>query len=171
MSPTIAACRPAAVDYGRTLILSIEVSNQNWVLAAQVPGLPHTKAKRTVDPEAEALMAAIAGYRSRAAAMGRSIGRVIAVYEAGWSAFGSRDGLRGITWKCTLSSLPAYQSIVVCAARSLTALMPSCCFGHCSLGCEASRAFVRWFQFPTRLMRMPDGVFANGQNLSQSASV
>ena len=43
----------AAVDYERTLILSIEVSNQSWVLAAQVPGLPHTKAKRTVDPEAE----------------------------------------------------------------------------------------------------------------------
>ena len=53
MSPTIAARRPAAVDYERTLILSIELSNQNWVLAAQVPGLPHTKAKRTVDPEAE----------------------------------------------------------------------------------------------------------------------
>ena len=87
MSPTIAARRAAAVDYERTLILSIEVSNQNWVLAAQVPGLPHTKAKRTVDPEAEALMAAIAGYRSRAAAMGRSIERVIAVYEAGWSGF------------------------------------------------------------------------------------
>ena len=67
MSPTIAARSPAAVDYERTLILSIEVSNQNWVLAAQVPGLPHTKAKCTVDPEAEALMAAIAGYRSRAA--------------------------------------------------------------------------------------------------------
>jgi hypothetical protein len=33
------------------------------------------------------LMAAIAGYRSRAAAMGRSIERVIAVYEAGWSGF------------------------------------------------------------------------------------
>src|SRR5437660_3649230 len=66
MSPTIAARRPAAVDYERTLILSIEVSNQSWVLAAQVPGLPHTKAKRT--------------YRSRAAAMGRSIERVIAVY-------------------------------------------------------------------------------------------
>ena len=87
MSPTIAARRPAAVDYERTLILSIEVSNQSWVLAAQVPGLPHTKAKRTVDPEAEALMAAIAGYRARAAAMGRSIERVIAVYEAGWSGF------------------------------------------------------------------------------------
>src|SRR5262245_63584839 len=86
-------------------------------------------------------------------------------------AFGSRDGLRGIRWKCTLSSLPAYQSIVVCAARSLTALMPSCCFGHYSLGCEASSAFVRWFQFPTRLMRMCDGVFGYGKNLYSSAYV
>ena len=77
----------ASVDYERTLVLAIEVSNKSWVLAAQVPGLPHTKAKRTIDPEAEALLAAIAGYRTRAAAMGRSIERVIAVYEAGWSGF------------------------------------------------------------------------------------
>ena len=28
--------------------------------------------------------------------------------------------------------------------------MRSCCFGHYSLGCEASRACARWFQFPTR---------------------
>ena len=87
MSQTIAAPIPAAVDYERTLVLAIEVSNKSWVLAAQVPGLPHTKAKRTIDPEAEALLAAIAGYRARAAAMGRSIERVIAVYEAGWSGF------------------------------------------------------------------------------------
>ena len=52
-------------------------------LAAQVPGLPHTKAKRTINPEAEALLAAISGYRTRAAASGRSTERVIAVYEAG----------------------------------------------------------------------------------------
>ena len=78
------SCR---VNYERTLVLAIEVSNKSWVLAAQVPGLPHTKAKRTVDPEAEALLAAIAGYRTRAAATGRSIERVIAVYEAGWSGF------------------------------------------------------------------------------------
>jgi len=57
------------------------------VLAAQVPGLPHTKAKRTIHPEAGALLAAIAGYRARAAATGHSIERVIAVYEAGWSGF------------------------------------------------------------------------------------
>jgi len=87
MSQTAAVLTPAAVDYERTLVLSIEVSNKSWVLAAQVPGLPHTKAKRTINPEAEALSAAIAGYRARAAAVGRSIERVIAVYEAGWSGF------------------------------------------------------------------------------------
>jgi transposase len=86
MSQTIAAPIPAAVDYERTLVLAIEVSNKSWVLAAQVPGLPHTKAKRTINPEAEALLAAITGYRTRAAS-GRSIERVIAVYEAGWSGF------------------------------------------------------------------------------------
>jgi hypothetical protein len=50
-----------------------------------VPGLPQTKANRTVNPEAEALLAAMAGYRVRAAARGHSIERRIAVYEAGWS--------------------------------------------------------------------------------------
>ena len=68
MSQTVAALIPAGVDHERTLVLAIEVSNKSWVLAAQVPGLPHTKAKRTIDPEAEALLAAIAGYRARAAA-------------------------------------------------------------------------------------------------------
>jgi transposase len=87
MLQTVAARIPAAVDYQRTLVLAIEVSNKSWVLAAQVPGLPHTKAKRTIDPEAEALLAAIAGYRTRAVATGCSIERVIAVYEAGWSGF------------------------------------------------------------------------------------
>jgi len=54
-------------------------------LAAQVPGLPHAKAKRTIEPTAEALMAAIDGYRFRANAAGCFVERVIATYEAGWS--------------------------------------------------------------------------------------
>lgn len=87
MSETFAASIPATVDYQTTLILSIEVSNKNWVLAAQVPGLPHTKAKRSVSPGAEALLTAISGYRARAADLGHKIERVIAVYEAGWSGF------------------------------------------------------------------------------------
>jgi transposase len=77
----------SALDYDRTLILAIELSNKSWVLAAQVPGLPHAKARRTIEPTAEALMTAINGYRSRAAAAGRFIERVIATYEAGWSGF------------------------------------------------------------------------------------
>jgi hypothetical protein len=116
MSPKIAVRRPAAVDYERTFILSIEVSDQVGCLLRKCLAcrIQKRSARSTWKPRQK--------------------------------------------WKCTLSSLPAYQSIVVCAARS---------FGHCSPVCEASRAFVRWFRFPTRLMRMPDGVFANGQNLSQ----
>jgi hypothetical protein len=37
MSQTAAVLIPAAVDYERTLVLSIEVSNKSWVIAAQVP--------------------------------------------------------------------------------------------------------------------------------------
>jgi hypothetical protein len=84
MMQTVAALIPAAVDYERTLVLAIEVSNKSWVLAAQVPGLPYTKAKRTINPDAQSLMAAIAGYRARATATGHSVERVITVYEAGW---------------------------------------------------------------------------------------
>src|SRR6202046_3307237 len=87
MTQTVAALIAAAVDYERTLVLAIEVSNESWVLAAQVPGLPHTKAKRTINPDAESLMAAIAGYRARATASGHSVERMITVYEAGWSGF------------------------------------------------------------------------------------
>ena len=77
----------SALDYDRSLVLAIELSSKCWVVAAQVPGLPHAKAKRTIEPTAEALMVAIDSYRSRAAAAGRVVERVIAVYEAGWSGF------------------------------------------------------------------------------------
>ena len=79
--------RHIAPDYERTLVLAIELSNASWVLAAQVPGLPRVKAKRTIEPAAEALMAAIEGYRDRARAAGRDVGRVVATYEASWSGF------------------------------------------------------------------------------------
>lgn len=79
--------RPANLDYDRTLILAIELSNKKWVLAAQVPGMPQTKARRTIEPTPEALMAAIGGYRARAVAAGRMVERAIAAYEAGWSGF------------------------------------------------------------------------------------
>lgn len=87
--PKTLACptRSAAADYDATLILAIELSTKSWVLAAQVPGLRHIKAKQTIAPAAEALMAAIDGYRQRAAAAGHAVERVIGIYEAGWSGF------------------------------------------------------------------------------------
>src|SRR5271170_2571124 len=76
-----------AIIYDHTLVLAIELSNKSWVLAAQVPGLPQTKAQRTIEPNKNALLAAIDGYRARAAAVGYSVERVITTYEAGWSGF------------------------------------------------------------------------------------
>ena len=78
---------PAVLDYERTLILAIELSNTSWVLAAQIPGLPGVKAKRSIEPTPEALMAAIGSYRARAETAGRNVDRVVTVYEAGWSGF------------------------------------------------------------------------------------
>ena len=76
-----------AINYDHTLVLAIELSNKSWVLAAQVPGLPRTKAQRTIEPNKNALLAAIDGYRARAAAVGYAVDRVITTYEAGWSGF------------------------------------------------------------------------------------
>jgi len=56
---------PTVLDYERTLVLAIELSNRNWVLAAQIPGLPGVKSKRSIEPTPEALMAAIEDYRAR----------------------------------------------------------------------------------------------------------
>jgi transposase len=78
---------PIALDYENTLVLAIELSNASWVLAAQVPGLPRVKAKQTIEPRAEALLAAIDGYRDRSRAVGHNLERVVAIYEAGWSGF------------------------------------------------------------------------------------
>jgi transposase len=52
-----------------------------------VPGFPQTKAKRTIKPDKNALLAAIDSYRTRAAEAGHSVKRVIIIYEAGWCGF------------------------------------------------------------------------------------
>ena len=122
-----AASKPVALDYDNTLVVAIELSNVSWVLAAQVPGLPRLKAKRSVEPTAEALMAAINGYRNRAREAGRMVERVVAVYEASWSGSGWRDGSSAVASKYTLSSPRAFLLIGGLAERSLTGSTRSCC--------------------------------------------
>jgi transposase len=75
------------LDYDRTLILAVEVSGRSWVVAAQVPGLRQKSAKQQLAPCADALMAAVEGYKRRAAAAGMAVDRVIVAYESGGSGF------------------------------------------------------------------------------------
>src|ERR1051325_11307237 len=75
------------LDYDRTLILAVEVSGRSWVVAAQVPGLRQKSAKQQLAPRADALMAAVEGYKRRAAAAGMAVERVIVAYDAGGSGF------------------------------------------------------------------------------------
>lgn len=74
---------PAALNCEDALVPAIELGAKSRVLAVQAPGLPKTKAKQAIAPTTEALMAAIDGYRRRAAAVGHTIERVITLYEAG----------------------------------------------------------------------------------------
>src|SRR4051812_50056332 len=71
------------LDYDRTLILAVEISNRSWVAAAQVPGLRQKGAKQQLAPRADALMAAIEGYKRRAAAAGMAGGRGIVAHQSG----------------------------------------------------------------------------------------
>ncbi len=87
MTKTTSSPSPTAVAYDATLILAVETSNKNWVLAAHVPGLGQVKAKQTIEPSADALSKAIEGYRRRATACGAAVERVIVVYEAGYGGF------------------------------------------------------------------------------------
>ena len=77
----------SAADFEHTLILALEVSEKSWVVAAHVPGLAGSKPRRTLLPSAEALLATIDHYRTRAAKAGQSVDRVVLVYEAGYSGF------------------------------------------------------------------------------------
>src|SRR5947208_12144824 len=75
------------LDYDRTLILAVEVSGRSWVVAAQVPGFRQKGVKQQLAPRADALMAAIEGYKRRATAAGMAVDRVIVAYESGGSGF------------------------------------------------------------------------------------
>ena len=151
------------VDYDRTLVLAIELSSKNWVLAAQVPGLLQTKARRTIEPTKEALFEALHGYHARAVAAGRQVERVVAIYEAGWSGFWLARWLKGTVSRSMSSSPRASQRTDACVGRSRMASMPSCCCAHCWHGFAASPASVRWCRSLMKPTKMRGGLFGNGR--------
>src|ERR1051325_4410528 len=75
------------LDQDRTLILAVEFSGRSWIVAAQGPGLRQKGVKQQRAPRADALMAAVEGYKRRAAAAGLAVDRVIVAYESGGSGF------------------------------------------------------------------------------------
>jgi len=74
-------------DLRTTLVVVVEVSKSVWVIAAHVPGLQGTKVKQRLEPRADALLAAIARLKRRAADRGARVERTVAAYESGYSGF------------------------------------------------------------------------------------
>jgi len=159
-----------AINYDDTLVLAIELSNKSWVLAAQVPGLPQTKAQRTIEPNKNALLAAIDGYRARAAAVGYTVDRVITTYEAGWSGFWLARWLvaQGVEVHVVQpSSVPVDRRLRRAKSDGIDAEL---LLRTLLAWLRASPACVRWRRSQTKPMRMLGGLSANGLSCSPIVS-
>ena len=163
---------PTMLDYERTLMLAIELSNTSWVLAAQIPGLPRVKAKQSIEPTAEALLAAIEGYRDRAEKAGRNVDGWSPSTRPAGRGFGWRAGWQGTALRRTSFSPPAFRSIAGRGGPNPTGSMPSSCCARCWPGFAASRVCARWCRSPPKPMKMSAGASGSGKNwwLSGSAS-
>ena len=144
------------INYGHPLVLSVELINKSWVLAAQVPGLPRTKAQRTIEPNKNALLATIDGYRAPALLpiVGYTVDRVITTYEAGWSGFWLARWLvaQGVEVHALVQPSRAYR-VDRRLRRGAREIGWHRCAGNCScalclLGSAASPACVRCVPIP-----------------------
>lgn len=76
----------AAFDQNSTLIVVVEMSAANWLVAAMIPGVDRQPMKK-LEPDPNALLQLLERWRAEAAKMGRTIGRVVLAYEAGRDGF------------------------------------------------------------------------------------
>jgi transposase len=75
-----------ALDQDSTVIVVIEMSQSNWLVAAVVPGLERQPLKK-LSADAEALLRLLHRWRDEAARTGHEIARVVVAYEAGRDGF------------------------------------------------------------------------------------
>lgn len=75
-----------ALDQDSTLIVVIEMSLSNWLVAGMVPGLERQPLKKMKTDENE-LLKLVGHWRDEAVAAGREIQRIVAAYEAGRDGF------------------------------------------------------------------------------------
>lgn len=84
--PEGSALMPAALDYETTIIGALELSENKWVLAVQLPGVKrHTR--HVLEASGEELAELIERLKARCAAAGHPIARVILTHEAGRDGF------------------------------------------------------------------------------------
>ena len=153
-----------SLDYDRTLILAVEISNRSWVAAAQVPGLRQKGAKQQLAPQADALMTAIEGYKRRAAAVGMVVDRVIVAYESGGSGFWLARWLqqRGVeVYVMQPSSVPVDRRMRRATSDRIDADMLLRTLLACS---GASRGFAPWCRCRTKPPRMPAAPCASARS-------
>jgi transposase len=87
MPKTLSMTPTAALNDETTLVIVVDTSKSSWVIGAQVPGFPQTKAKQKIAASAPALEAAMDSDKRRAAGAGKTVERVVVVYEAGYGGF------------------------------------------------------------------------------------
>lgn len=75
-----------ALEQDSTLIVAIELSWGSWLVGAIVPGLAREPLKK-LDPDPEALLRLLHGWRAEAEKAGRSVRRIVTCYEAGRDGF------------------------------------------------------------------------------------
>ena len=75
-----------ALDQDSTLVVVIEMSLSNWLVAGMVPSVERQPLKKMKADEHE-LLKVLGRWRDEAAAAGREITRVVAAYEAGRDGF------------------------------------------------------------------------------------
>ncbi|MBZ9603266.1 transposase [Phyllobacterium sp. KW56] len=75
-----------ALDQDSTVIVVIEMSQSNWLVAAVVPGLERQPLKK-LTADAEALLKLLHRWRDEAGQAGHTIKRIAVAYEAGRDGF------------------------------------------------------------------------------------
>ena len=74
------------LEQDSTLIAVIEMSRSSWLVAGMVPGLSRRPCKK-LEPDADALLRLLYGWREEALKAGRTITRMTVAYEAGRDGF------------------------------------------------------------------------------------
>ncbi|MER9758234.1 IS110 family transposase [Mesorhizobium sp. M0166] len=74
------------LDQARTVLVVVEMSQNNWLVAGMLPGVQRHPLKK-LDPDPNALLGLIARWRSEAEAAGMPIDRVALAFEAGRDGF------------------------------------------------------------------------------------